>query len=215
MPFEPLMTAVVETTLNTLIKEDVELVRRLSRLKGRVIQIHFREVDKCLTFVFSQQVDVLSKYEAEPDCYLSLNVSVLPELRDQANITKLIKQDQLELNGDIQLAQAFSALLTDCRPDPEEWLSKLLGDVVAHTMMRGAKSTFEFVSAQFDKHQRHFGQVVTEEWQLAPSPLEVAAFCDDVDVVRGQVDKVSQRFETLQQQISLKLESSRSVHDAE
>ncbi|CAH0524341.1 ubiquinone biosynthesis accessory factor UbiJ [Vibrio hippocampi] len=216
MPFEPLMTAVVETTLNTLIKEDDELVRRLSRLKGRVIQIHFRELNKCLTFVFSQQIDVLSQYEAEPDCYLSLNLSVLPQLRDQANITKLIKQDQLQLEGDIQLAQAFSALLSDCRPDPEEWLSKLLGDVAAHTMVRGAKSTFDFVSTQMDKHQRHLGQVVTEEWKLAPSPLEIAAFCDDVDVTRGHSEQLSQRIEKLQEQITLaELEQSRSVHDAE
>ena len=46
MPFEPLITAVIETTLNTLIKDDPELGRRLSRLKGQVIQIHLKEINK-------------------------------------------------------------------------------------------------------------------------------------------------------------------------
>ncbi|MEF1215742.1 SCP2 sterol-binding domain-containing protein, partial [Vibrio alginolyticus] len=113
MPFEPLITAVIETSLNTLIKDDPALGRRLARLKGQVIQVHLKEINKTLTFVFSQQIDVLGHYEGQPNCYLSLNLSVLPELRDQANITRLIKQDKLELEGDIQLAQKFSQLMVD------------------------------------------------------------------------------------------------------
>lgn len=35
MPFEPLVTAAIESTLNTLINDDPELGRRLARLKGR------------------------------------------------------------------------------------------------------------------------------------------------------------------------------------
>ncbi|MCV5224257.1 SCP2 sterol-binding domain-containing protein, partial [Escherichia coli] len=87
-------------------------------------------------------------------CYLSLNLSVLPELRDQANITRLIKQDKLELEGDIQLAQKFSQLMTDCKPDIEEWLSRVTGDVVAHTLVQGTKNVGGFFVSQAEKHQR-------------------------------------------------------------
>ncbi len=62
MPFEPLITAVIETSLNTLIKDDPALGRRLARLKGQVIQIHLKEINKTLTFIFSQQIDVLGNY---------------------------------------------------------------------------------------------------------------------------------------------------------
>ncbi len=168
----------LKRTLNTLIKDDPELDRRLSRLKGQVIQIHLKEINKTLTFIFSQQIDVLGNYEGQPDCYLSLNLSVLPELRDQANITRLIKQDKLELEGDIQLAQKFSQLMVDCKPDIEEWLSRVTGDVVAHTFVQGTKNVGGFFASQAEKHQRHLAQVVTEEWKLAPAPLEIAHFCD-------------------------------------
>jgi ubiquinone biosynthesis protein UbiJ len=197
MPFDPLVTAVVETTLNTLINDDDALVSRVTRLKGQVIQVHLREFNKSLTFVFSHQLDVLANYEGESDCYLSLSLSVLPELKDQANITKLIKQDKLELEGDIQLAQKFSALLTDCKPDIEEWLSRVTGDVVAHTAVQGAKNLFGFIASQASKHQDHFGQVLTEEWKIAPPPLAIAAFCDDVDDVRSQVERLNARLNAL------------------
>ena len=197
MPFDPLVTAVIETSLNTLVNDDPALVRRLSRLKGQIIQVNLKELNKTLTFVFSQQIDVLSEYEGQPDCYLSLNLSVLPELREQSNITKLIKQDKLILEGDIQLAQKFSQLMTDCKPDLEEWLSRVTGDVVAHTLVQGVKNVGDLVAKQAKKHQNHFAQVLTEEWKIAPAPLEVAHFCDQVDDVKSSAARLEAKLNAL------------------
>lgn len=197
MPFEPLVTAAIETTLNTLINDDPELGRRLARLKGQVIQVHLKEVNKTLTFIFSQQIDVLANYEGQPDCYLSLNLSVLPELRDQSNITKLIKQDKLVLEGDIQLAQKFSQLMTDCKPDIEEWLSRVTGDVVAHTLVQSVNHLGQVVKGQVNKHQHHLAQVLTEEWRIAPPPLEVAHFCDQVDDIKSQAARIEAKLNQL------------------
>ena len=197
MPFDPLVTAVIETSLNTLVNDDPALVRRLSRLKGQIIQVNLKELNKTLTFVFSQQIDVLSEYEGQPDCYLSLNLSVLPELREQSNITKLIKQDKLILEGDIQLAQKFSQLMTDCKPELEEWLARGTGDVVAHTLVQGVKNVGGLVAKQATKHQNHFAQVLTEEWKIAPAPLEVAHFCDQVDDVKSSAARLEAKLNAL------------------
>lgn len=200
MPFEPLVTAAIETTLNTLIQDDPELVRRLSRLKGQVIQVHLKEFNKTLTFIFSQQIDVLAAYEGESNCYLSLNVSILPELREQANITQLIKQDKLVLEGDIQLAQKFAQLITDCKPDVEEWLSRLTGDVLAHALVQGVKDIGQALQSQRSKHQNHLSQVLTEEWCLLPCSLEVAYFCDQVDDLNSQAARIEAKIQHLLEQ---------------
>ncbi|KGK20438.1 SCP2 domain-containing protein [Vibrio navarrensis] len=197
MPFAPLITAAIETTLNVLFKDNPDLQRRLLRLKGQVIQIHLKELNQTLTFVFSQQIDVLADYEGQPDCYLSLNLSVLPQLREQANITRLIKQDQLVLDGDIQLAQKFAQLMTDAKPDVEEWLSRVTGDVVAHSAVQGARNVGEFLRTQAKKHQNHLGQVLTEEWRVAPGPLEVAHFCDQVDDLQSATAQLEARLTRL------------------
>ncbi|MGC9491263.1 ubiquinone biosynthesis accessory factor UbiJ [Vibrio genomosp. F10] len=197
MPFDPLVTAVVETSLNRLIQDDPELERRLLRLKGQVIQVHLKELGKTLTFVFSQQIDVLADYEGEPDCYLSLNLSVLPELREQTNITDLIKQDKLNLRGDVQLAQKFAQLMKDCKPDIEEWLSRITGDVVAHSVVQGTKNLSSFIQQKATQQQSHFAQVLTEEWRVAPPPLEVAYFCDQVDVLASEAARVEQQLNKL------------------
>ena len=197
MPFDPLVTAIIEATLNTLIKDDPELGRRLARLKGQVIQVHLNEVNKTITFVFSQQIDVLANYEGDPDCYLSLNLSVLPELRDQGNITKLIKQDKLVLEGDIQLAQKFAQLMTECKPDVAEWLSRITGDVVAHSLVKGVSNFGSLVKSQVRKQQNYLSQVITEEWRFAPAPLEVAYFCDQVDELKSHTARVEAKLNQL------------------
>jgi ubiquinone biosynthesis protein UbiJ len=197
MPFDPLVTAVVETSFNRLIQDDPELERRLSRLKGQVLQVHLKELNKTLTFVFSHQVDVLANYEGEADCYLSLNLSVLPELREKANISDLIKQDKLDLQGDIELAQKFSQLLKDCKPDIEEWLSRLTGDVVAHTLVQGAKDVSGMIQNKLARHQSNLAQVLTEEWRIAPPPLEIAYFCDQVDELSSQANRIENQLNKL------------------
>ncbi|WP_105903679.1 ubiquinone biosynthesis accessory factor UbiJ [Vibrio gangliei] len=197
MPFEPLVTGAIETTLNRLIADSPTHQQQVARLKGKVIVVHIQEFDRRLVFVFSHQIDVLSHYEAEPDCYLSLKLSVLPELKDHANITKLIKQDKLVLDGDIQLAQKFSQLMTAIKPDPEEWLSRLIGDVLAHTVVQGVKGQMKWLKSSAERQQRKLSTVLIEEWKVAPNPLEIAHFCDQVDEVSGKAGVLEQRIARL------------------
>lgn len=197
MPLQPLVTAVMETALNTLIKDNPQLGRQLARLKGQTIQVHIKEFEQTFTFIFSQQVDVLGHYEGQADCYLSVQLSVLPELRSQANITQLIKQDKLVLQGDIQLAQKFAQLIGDCQPDLEEWLSRITGDVVAHTVFQGARDVGQLVKSRFKQHQSHLAQVLTEEWRIAPPALEIAHFCDQVDEIKSQAARLDAKLNQL------------------
>ncbi|CAH0542021.1 ubiquinone biosynthesis accessory factor UbiJ [Vibrio marisflavi] len=202
MPIKQFATAVIETSLNVMIKDDPDLGRRLSRLKGNAIQVLVRELDMTLTFVLSQQqIDVLSQYEGQPDCYLSFKLTDLSELREQANITKLIKQDKLVLEGDAQLAQKFAQLITDCKPDIEEWLSRITGDVVAHTVVQGAKDFGSLLQTKAAKHQNHISQVLTEEWKVFPGALEVAHFCDQVDEVTSLSATIESRLSKLSEQV--------------
>lgn len=197
MPFDAFVTGAVETSLNTLLKDDAESQRRLGRLRGKVISVTINEFGKKLIFIFSQQIDVLGAYEGEVDCDLALNLSVLPELRQQANLTQLIKADKLALEGDIQLAQQFSALLSGLKPDIEEKLSQYTGDIVAHTLVGGLKSGAQMIRQGAKRRQRDLAEVITEEWKLAPQALEVAHFADQVDDLKSDVARFESRLNQL------------------
>lgn len=202
MPLDPLVTAVVETSLNTLLKQDVESQRRLARLKGKVLRVRLTDINKQLVFVFSQQIDVLADFEGDADCDLALAISIAPQLKDKANLTKLIKEDKLHLDGDIDVAQQFSNLLNGLNPDIAEWLSHYTGDVVAHTLVRGAQQGLAFLKQMTERNQRYVGELVVEEWRLAPGALEVAYFADQVDDVQSQASRLSARLEAFEKQLT-------------
>ncbi|PSW19380.1 SCP2 domain-containing protein [Photobacterium sanctipauli] len=202
MPFDVLVTGAIETSLNTLLKEDEQSQRRLARLRGKIIAVTINEFGKQLYFVFSQQIDVLGAYEGETDCELALNLSVLPELRQQANLTQLIKADKLSLEGDIQLAQQFSALLSGLKPDIEEKISQYTGDIVAHTLVSGLKNGAKVVRHGIERRQRDLAEVITEEWKLAPQALEIAHFADQVDDLKTDVARFEAKMDAMMERLS-------------
>ncbi|MDF2186722.1 ubiquinone biosynthesis accessory factor UbiJ [Grimontia hollisae] len=202
MPLDPFVTAVVETSLNTVLKQDAESQKRLARLKGNVLRVRLTDINKQLVFVFSQQIDVLADFEGEADCDLALAISVAPQLKDKANLTRLIKQDKLHLEGDIDVAQQFSSLLNGLNPDIAEWLSHYTGDVVAHTLVRGAQQGLAFLKQMTERNQRYVGELVVEEWRLAPGALEVAYFADQVDDVQSQASRLSARLDAIEKKLA-------------
>lgn len=197
MPLDALVTGAIETSLNALLKDNDENQRRLTRLRGKVIGVTVNEFGKQLYFIFSQQIDVLAVYEGDVDCQLAFNLSVLPELRQQANLTQLIKADKLALDGDIQLAQQFSTLLSGLKPDIEEILSQYTGDIVAHTLVSGMKRGANLVRHGLARRQRDLAEVITEEWRLAPQALEIAHFADQVDDLKSDVARCEARLNRL------------------
>jgi ubiquinone biosynthesis protein UbiJ len=134
MPLEPFVTGVMETGLNTLLKESPDSKAALLRLK---------------------------------------------------------------LEGDLNLAQQFSALLTELKPDVEEKLSQYTGDIVAHTLVSGVKNSACWVKTQISRQTRHAAEVLTEEWKIAPAPLEIAHFCDQVSDVDAQLAELDARLTRL------------------
>ncbi|WP_087024713.1 ubiquinone biosynthesis accessory factor UbiJ [Thaumasiovibrio subtropicus] len=194
-PLKVLVSGAIEVALNKLLTEENR--PQLKRMQGKVLQVTLKELSLTMTYVFSQQIDVLGEYEGEPDCHLLLNITALPQLQQQSQITRLIKDDKLDVEGDLDLAQQFSSLLKQLKPDWEEVLSTYTGDVVAHTLVSGSKRQAERLKAWLTVRERDIAEVVTEEWRLAPGPLEVAHFCDQVDDLRSAQAHLEARFEQL------------------
>lgn len=138
MPMDAMVTAVIETSLNQLLSLDKQTPSRLRKLVGKVLKLDLREL-KPLWFVFSERrLDVLARYEGEPDAVLSLSLTAIGLLKDPSALTRYIREEKLDLSGDPQLVQAFSALLGELDIDWEEELSRYTGDVLAHTLCGGA-----------------------------------------------------------------------------
>jgi len=194
MPLDNLVCGLLETGINKLHQLDSSAKQKRKALDGTIIGVSLKEINKPLYFVISnQQIDLLSRYEGQPDCFIRLNFLALLELQDNHQLTSLIKSGQLEVDGDIKTVQQFALLLTEMDIDWEEHLSSKVGDLLAHKMVYLAKQSRKGILKQGIRAQKQLSEIITEELKLAPGPLEVAYFCDQVSVLEQQMSLLEKR----------------------
>lgn len=214
MPAPQLFTAAIETAFNKLIMLDEQSAQRLLPLNGKRLKVTVKESPWPLTFAFSSRIDVLIDEGSEPqntapDCHIKLSLDTLKELQDSSQITRLIQEKRLELDGDIHVAQHFSVLVKDLDIDWEEQLSRYVGDVAAHQIWSTANS----IKSHLSKRLQQFGNMVREgsieEKQLAPHPIAMEGFIQDVSQLRSDVGKLEARIASLTNKISSQTTNNR------
>lgn len=199
MPFKPLVTAGLETVLNTFLWRDRALKSARQRLLGNVLRIELQELSDPVVLVFSErQVDVLGAWEGEADCTVRTRLSVLPQLRNRQQLTALIRSGDLEVQGDLQVVQNTVTLCDLAEFDPAELLAPYTGDVVAEGFSRVLRGGTRFLLHGAQRQQRYIAEAITEEWRLAPGPLELAWFAEETAALERTLSALEKRLETLE-----------------
>ena len=198
MPLDNLVCGFIETGVNKLHQLDSSATEKRKALDGTIISVALKEIDKPLYFIISQQqVDILSRYEGQADCAIRVNFMALIALQDNHQLTHLIKTGQLEVDGDIKLVQQFAQLLTEMQIDWEELLASKMGDLVAHKLVYHAKRCKQQLCKQANRVEQQLSEIITEELKLAPGPLEVAYFCEQVNDTDKQLAHLEKRMARL------------------
>ncbi|HIG8367037.1 TPA: ubiquinone biosynthesis protein UbiJ [Klebsiella oxytoca] len=199
MPFKPLVTAGLETVLNTFLWRDRALKPARQRLLGKVLRVELQELSEPVVLVFSErQVDVLGAWEGEADCTVRTRLSVLPQLRNRQQLTALIRSGDLEVQGDLQVVQNTVTLCDLAEFDPAELLAPYTGDVVAEGFSKVFRGGARFLLRGAQRQQRYVAEAITEEWRLAPGPLELAWFAEETTDVERALAALEKRLETLE-----------------
>lgn len=201
MPFPSLVCAIIETTVNQLLKLDTSADKRIAPLLDKAFKLTLQEYNQPLFFFFSaNRVEILSDYEGELDVELTVSASVLSQLQDNGAITQLIKSEQLVIVGDIKLLQRFADLLTNLDIDWAEHLSHHTGDVVAHHSTEALKN----IAAKFGDIRAttklSVSDYLTQELKLAPCKLEFIHFSDQVSELNQRLSALELRIAQLRSQ---------------
>ena len=199
MPFKPLVTAGIESLLNTFLYRSPALKTARSRLLGKVLRVEVKGFSTSLILVFSErQVDVLSAWEGEADCTVITRLSVLPKLRNRQQLTALIRSGDLEVQGDLQVVQNMVSLCDLAEFDPAELLAPYTGDIVAEGVGKVLRGGAQFLLKGAERQQRYVAEAITEEWRLAPGPLELAWFAEETTAIERALAALEKRLETLE-----------------
>lgn len=82
--------------------------------------------------------------------------------------------------------------------DPAELLAPYTGDIVAEGISKTLRGGATFLCRTVQRQQRYVAEAITEEWRMAPGPLEVAWFAEETAAVERAVDSLAKRLEKLE-----------------
>lgn len=190
----PLLTASLETALNQILYRDRSLKSARHRLNGKSLAIELAELKQPIIFFFSElQIDVVGQWVDKPDCTVKTRIATLARLRDRQQLMRLIRSGELEVEGDLQLVQQFSALLDMAELDPAEYLAPWIGDVLAQSISQLARRSLIALFRDIQRKKSYLIQTLTEEWRIAPSELELAWFAEEVGALSASLDRLETR----------------------
>jgi ubiquinone biosynthesis protein UbiJ len=133
--------------LNHVLMQEPEAMSRLTRQKGRVMQVQWRTFKLRL---LATPAGLLDLAEAQMDADL---VMTLTEESPLALVQTALRGEKpaVRIEGDVQLAAEVNWLVEHVRWDLEEDLARLMGDVPAHAfgqMVRAIRSALgQFISS--------------------------------------------------------------------
>ena len=199
MLFTPLLTGALETSLNNLLFRDRSMKAARQRLAGKVLRIELEELASPLVLVFSElRVDVLGQSEDSADCTVRSRIPALLKLRDRQQLPVLMRSGELTVEGDIQVVQQLVGLLDLAEWDPAEWLAPYIGDIAAQGITQALGKGASLLKAGLMRRQQDMAEALTEEWRLAPGPLEVVWFNEEVDALARGAEALIARMDKLE-----------------
>lgn len=105
------------------------------------------------------------------------------------------------IRGDSEVAQKFSELLGLLKPDPEEELSRLIGDGPAHHLGRLARATVRFGERAARTGVRNVAEYLAHERRDLVPKAEGRQLLDGIDALRDDVDRFEARLTHLAQRL--------------
>jgi ubiquinone biosynthesis protein UbiJ len=188
---EQLTTAAAISVLNRMLAREAWARERLAPFAGRVARIAAPPL--ALSLAVAEGGLFADAAGAEPAVTIGIVAAALPlALADPQALLR-----KVSLAGDADFAQALSYVLQNLRPEPEEELSRFIGDALAQRLVALARLSaghWRQLAERMLDSGAHY--VVTENPMVVPR-AEVEAFSADVARLRDDVARLEKRFERL------------------
>ena len=168
------------------------------RLDSKVLALHVEGMPLSIYFRSNgEQMSVDTQYDGTPNATLSGTPLSLLRMAGPAP-EAAVRTGSVHIHGDAEVAQTFSELLKQARPDLEEELSRVIGDVAAHHVGNVARSALGFAKKAADTFAQNVSEYLQEEGRDAPSRTEADEFVAGVDKLRDDVDRFEARLALLE-----------------
>jgi ubiquinone biosynthesis protein UbiJ len=162
---------------------------KLAPFAGRVVRLE--ALPFSMQWTVADGGTLKASDDGEPSVTIGLAVSSLPfALLDPQAATKDVR-----LQGDAEFAQALSFVLQNLRPEPEEELSRFIGDAAAMRVVGFVRLSASHWRQLAERMLDNAANYVITENPMVVGRDEVAAFVQDVARLRDDVARLEKRID--------------------
>jgi ubiquinone biosynthesis protein UbiJ len=128
---------------------------------------------------------------------ITTSLKTLKKLSANESLTQLIKQDELDVQGDIKVAQHFAQIAQAFDIDWQSELAKHLGDVPTHKLLQLGKQVSQSLSAKSKQIEADISEYVVHEQRLVVTNSQITDFNQQVDELAQATDSLVLRLNKL------------------
>lgn len=194
-----MLTTTIENVLNRGLPRSPRAQELCAELAGKRVAFNVRDVVRLLVESTGSSLRV-TRGDTPADAELTGGPLSLFSLTGRTPEAAMQRGD-VEVSGDAELARKFRELAVLLRPDPEEELSVILGDVPAHQVARFFSGAVSWGWHAAFTGVQNVAEYLGHETQDLVSRKEGEQFLRGVDATREDVDRLDARIQLLAQRI--------------
>jgi ubiquinone biosynthesis protein UbiJ len=209
MPATPVWLAAIESLLNRGIDQSFRARAVTGRLNGTSMELRIEGLTPIRIAAFSGRLALTSAggsgtgaAGADPAAVIAGPPFALLDLfarREDSSAPR--GSERVHVTGDAEIAARYGELLELARPDWEEELSRLIGDLPARRVSLAARAALSWARGFARTARANVAEYLQEESRTLVSKPEVEEFLGQVDALRETADRVEARIARLERRL--------------
>ena len=190
----------LESMINRLLSLDRETLDDLGGLSGKVIRLELINTGQPVISLIIREraIEVDTEYAGTGDVLIrGTPLDLLVYMRSSSDDRSAVTGN-MEIRGDLGLAQDFQRLLRRFEVDWEEQAAHLVGDTLARKTSNTVTMSTDFLPRLKEKIELDLSEYVLYETEVLPEKEEIEDFNNSVDTLRDDFERLKQRVHKLQ-----------------
>jgi ubiquinone biosynthesis protein UbiJ len=201
MPATPAWLASVEALLNRCIGSSAQAAALARRLQGTSLQIDIDGITRIRASAHQGRLALLAADDSAADAAISGSLPALLQLL-KGGANREPGRPAAQIRGDAEIANRYRELFVLARPDPEEELSRWIGDFPARRLSQLAKRALELARRARRTAGENIAEYLQEEGRDLVNKTELEEFLRGVDELRETADRIEARLGRLEARLS-------------
>jgi ubiquinone biosynthesis protein UbiJ len=200
MPATAVWLASAEALLNRCIDASAQAAALARRLEGTTLQIDVDGVTRVRASAHGGRLMLSTGEDSAADAVISGTVPALLRLV-KGGASREPGTTAAQIRGDAEIANRYRELFMLARPDPEEELSRWIGDFPARRVSQFAQRALAFARHARRTAGENIAEYLQEESRDLVNRTELEEFLHNVDELRETADRVEARLGRLEARI--------------